>query len=218
MKKKQLIILILLLPSICYSQKIYDILQEIKYDYKNKNYYSGLNLCREIIKICNSDKKESECFFTNIMKDVYKYKGLFEYEIYKVELKITRLDNSIKSLKKSYNMFNDEELLFLYGYLSSCKHLLIHENLNLSGLVDAWNGILELYAHDNWTITKELLEKLKDYILISEKYTQPSIKDNYSGKFACYMIISACNLAEKAEFNLDEQKFFNKYRKIYKNN
>ena len=116
--------LLIILPLSLSAQTIRELLEKVKIEYTNKNYYTTLNRCREILKICN-ENPEPECWFTNVMKNVYRYKGLTEFEIYKKELKAKRLTSSILSLKKSYNLYRDPEILYMYGYLLSIEAILL---------------------------------------------------------------------------------------------
>ena len=86
----------------------------------------------------------------------------------------------------------------------------------MDGLVRAWRGILELYGQNNWIVTQPLINKLKDYIKIAEKFTSPNKDENYSGKFAQYMILLACDLANKASLSNEDKLFFKKYKSNYK--
>jgi hypothetical protein len=205
------IILIYPLPA----QEVHNIFSKVKIEFTNQNYYAVLNLCREIEKIC-SESPVSECYFTNVMKNVYRYKGLSEFEIYKRELKPARLNNSIQSLEISYGLYRDAEILYTYGYLLAIQAILLKNINDLDGFVKAWKGIIELYGHNNWQVNKDLLEKIKDYIKVTEKFVIKVPSKRYGGHFAKFMIIMACDLAENAQLNYEDQNFFNKYRKKYK--
>lgn len=212
-----IIAILIFMPLSLSAQMVHDLLTNIKIEFEEQNFYTSLNYCRDIIKVCN-ENPVSECWFTNVMKDVYRYKGLAEFEIYKKELKTQRLESAIHSFEISYSLYQDAEILYTYGYLSAIKSILQKKTNNLDGLVNAWKGILELYGRYNWTVTKDLVDNIKDYIRIAEKFTLPNINKNYTGKFAQYMIIMACNLAEKAQLNNEDNNFFKRYRKKYKKN
>ena len=220
MKVAKVVIITVILYFIPYTlsaQIIHDLLDKIKIEYDAKNYYTSVNLCRDIIEICNKEP-ESECWFTNVMKNVYRYKGLSEFEIYKKELTVKRLESSIQSLEISYNLYQDAEILYLYGYLGAFKSVLMKNRTNVDGLVTAWKGIIELYGHNNWIVTNELIDNIKDYIKIAEKFTTPIPAKNYSGYFAKYIILMACKLADKAQLSNKDKIYFNKYVKKYNKN
>ncbi|MBD3290255.1 hypothetical protein GF337_15725 [candidate division KSB1 bacterium] len=149
------------------------------------------------------------------MKNVYRYKGLAEFEIYKRELKPKRLENSIQSLEISYGLYRDAEILYTYGYLLAVQSILLKNITDLDGLVKSWIGILELYGHNNWQVNKDLIEKIKDYIKVSEKFVVKIPSKRYEGRFARFMIVMACELAENAQLNYDDQNFFNSYKNKY---
>lgn len=218
MKVRKIILFVIIIfsfvPHLLLAQTVYDLLDKTKIAYNDQNYYTALNLCRDILKLCE-ENPESECWYTNVMKTVYRYKGLAEFEIYKKEFKINRLKSAIQSLKASYNLYRDAEILYMYGYLLAIKSILEKNTTNLDGLVKAWKGILELYGNSNWIVTQELIDKIKDYIRIVEKFSYPKSNLNYSGRFACYMIIMACNLADKAQLSYDDKILFYNYRKKY---
>lgn len=196
------------------AQEVHTIFSNVKIEFTNQNYYTVLNLCREIEKVC-SENPVSECYFTNVMKNVYRYKGLSEFEIYKRELKPERLDNSIQSLEISYGLYRDAEILYTYGYLLAIQAILLKNVNDLDGLVKAWKGIIELYGHNNWQVNKDLIEKLKDYIKVTEKFVTRVPSKSYGGHFAKFMIVMACDLAEKAQLNYDDQTFFKTYKNKY---
>ena len=205
------------IPNSLSGQVIHDLLTKVKTKFEAKKYYESLNYCQQIIDICNHEP-ESECWFTNIMRNVYRYKGLSEFEIYKNELTVKRLSSSIHSLEISYNLYCDAEILYMYGYLLAVKAILLKNTSSVKGLVTAWTGILELYGYNNWVVTKELIDNIKDYIKIADKFTTPIPSKHYSGNFARYMILIACKLADKTQVSNEDKKFFKKYRKKYKKN
>ncbi len=196
------------------AQEVHNIFSKVKIEFTNQNYHAVLNLCREIERIC-SINPVSECYFTNVMKNVYRYKGLSEFEIYKQELKPKRLENSIQSLEISYGLYRDAEILYTYGYLLAVQAILLKNVNDLDGLVKAWKGIIELYGHNNWQVNKDLIEKIKDYIKVTEKFVIKVPSKNYGGHYAKFMIVMACDLAENAQLNYDDQNFFNTYKKKY---
>ncbi len=198
--------------SLSCGQIVHDLLYKVKLEVNNNNYYSVLNSCREILRIC-SEEPVSECSFTNVMKDVYYYKGTAEFEIYKKELKLARLESAMISFEQSYQLFKDANVLFSHGYLLAIHSLLLKSVADLEGLVKAWQGILELYSRDGWVMNRLLLEKIKDYIQIAEKFATLEDHSNYSGTFARFMISLASDLAQKGQLESDDRLFFDKYKK-----
>jgi len=211
-----LLLISIALPISINAQVVHELLSRLKVEYENQNYYKVLNICSTIEEVCEEDPV-SECWFTNVMKNVYRFKGLSEFELYKQELDPKRLQNSIISLEISYELYKDAEILYTCGYLLAVRSILENDRNNLIGLVKAWKGILEIYGRDNWSVSKELVDKIKDYITITEKFilSKPSI--NYSGTFAKFMIFLACELAEKSQSYSDNEIFFNKIKIKYKN-
>lgn len=196
------------------AQQVINLFEDLTENVNHKNFYTSVNLCREIIKICEKSP-EPECWFTNIMKDVYRYKGLSEFEIYKQELKGNRLKDAIESLTFSYNLFKDPEVEFLLGYLIALKAISQSDRSDLGGLVTAWHALLSLYARNGWQISTELSDKIKLYIRISEKFAEPIPSKNYSGSFAKFIIVMACELAEKSRLSDSEKKYFEEIRLKY---
>lgn len=196
------------------AQRVINLFEELAENVNQKNFYTSVNLCREIIKICEKNP-EPECWFTNIIKDVYRYKGLSEFEIYKQELKSNRLKDAIESLTLSYNLFKDPEVQFLLGYLSALKAISQNDRSDLGGLVTAWHALLNLYAKNGWQISTEISDKIKLYIRISEKFAEPIPSKKYSGSFAKFIIVMACELADKSGLSENEKKYFEEVRLKY---
>jgi len=211
------ILLLILLPTLGFAQQVRVLYEKITENFDQKSYYTTLNLCREVIRICETTP-EPECWFTNIMKDVYRHKGLTEFEIYKKELKKKRLADAIESLTVSYNLFKDPEVQFLRGYLHSLNAILLGNKTDLSGLVIAWESLLNLYARNGWRVSTDVTDKLSLFIRIAEKFSQPIPSKNYSGAFARFIIVMACELAEKGDIPESEKKYFEAIRlKYYRN-
>lgn len=208
------IFLLMVAPETGVAQQIIKLFEKLTENIAQKNFYSAVNLSRDIIKICEKSP-EPECWFTNVMKDVYRYKGLSEFEIYKQELKNNRLKDAIESLSLSYNLFKDPEVEFLLGYLTSLQAVAQNNRTDVDGLVTAWHALLNLYARYSWQISAEISDKLKLYIRISEKFTDPIPSKKYSGAFATFIIIMACDLAEKGKLPESDQKFFEEIRLKY---
>lgn len=195
-------------------QSMIDLYEKIATNFTQKSYYTTLNLCREVIQVCDTSP-EPECWYTNIMKDIYRYKGISEFEIYKTELKSNRLSDAIESLTVSYNLFKDPDVQFLRGYLQAIYALLVGNKTDLGGLVIAWESLLSLYARNGWQVSTDIVDKIKLYIRVAEKYTAPISQKNYSGVFARFIIVMACDLAEKGELPATEKKYFEETRLKY---
>lgn len=199
-------------PGFC--QPIVDLYEKITTNFNQKSYYTTLNLCKDVINTCETTP-EPECWYTNIMKDIYRYKGIAEFEIYKTELKPIRLSDAIESLTISYNLFKDPDIQFLRGYLQSLNAILAGNKTDLNGLVTAWESLLSLYARNGWQVATDILDKIKLFIRVAEKYTEPIPGKNYSGAFARFIIIMACDLAEKGDIPETEKKYFEAIRLKY---
>ena len=208
------IFFLIILPKSGLAQQVRDIYEKIAENFNQDSYYTTLNLCREVIRICES-KPEPECWYTNVMKDIYRYKGLAEFEIYKKELKKKRLAEAIGSLTVSYNLFRDPDVQFLRGYLHSLNAILLKNKTDLSGLVIAWESLLNLYARNSWEVSADVADKIKLFIRVAEKFCDPIPSKNYSGAFAKFIIVMACDLAEKGDLPDSEQKTFETIRLKY---
>ncbi len=199
-------------PGFC--QPVVDLYEKITTDFNQNRYYTTLNLCKQVIQICETIP-EPECWYTNIMKDIYRFKGITEFEIYKKELKPKRLSDAIESLSYSYNLFKDPDVQFLRGYLQALNAILIGNRTDLSGLVIAWESLLSLYARNSWQVSVEIIDKIKLFIRVAEKFSKPIPNKNYSGSFAKFIIVMACDLADKAEIPENEKKYFEEVRLKY---
>ncbi len=197
-----------------FCQSIVDLHDEITTNFNQKSYYSTLNLCKQVIKTCETTP-EPECWYANIMKDIYRYKGIAEFEIYKAELTPKRLSDAIESLTISYNLFKDPDVQFLRGYLQSLIAILIDNKTDLNGLVTAWESLLSLYARNGWQVEADIVDKIKLFIRVAEKYTKPIPGKNYSGVFARFIIVMACDLTEKGDIPETDKKYFEEIRLKY---
>ena len=197
-----------------FCQPIVELQEKITTNFNQKNYYTALNLCKQVIKTCETTP-EPECWYTNIMKDIYRYKGIAEFEIYKTELQPKRLSEAIESLTYSYNLFKDPDVQFLMGYLQSLNAILIGNKNDLNGLVTAWESLLSLYARNGWQVSADLVDKIKLFIRVAEKYTEPIPKTVYSGAFARFIIVMACDLAEKGDMPETDKNYFEETRLKY---
>jgi hypothetical protein len=149
------------------------------------------------------------------MKDIYRFKGITEFEIYKKELTRQRLFDAIESLTTSYNLFKDPDVQFLKGYLQSLNAILLGNTTDLSGLVVAWESLLNLYARNGWQISSDIVDRIKLFIRVAEKYAEPIPDKNYSGVFGRFIIVMACDLAEKGEISETDKKYFEETRAKY---
>lgn len=195
-------------------QPIVELYERITTNFNQKSYYTTLNLCKEVIQICETTP-EPECWYTNIMKDIYRFKGIVEFEIYKKELKPKRLSDAIESLTFSFNLFKDPDVQFLKGYLHALDAILIGDRTDLSGLVISWESLLSLYARNGWQVSADIIDKIKLFIRVAEKFSEPIPKKNYSGAFARFIIVMACDLANEAEIPENEKKYFEEIRLKY---
>ncbi len=213
-KKIFLLILLISVTTSGHTQEVRNLYEKITDNFNQKNYYSTLNLCREVILTCERIP-EPECWYTSIMKEVYRYKGLSEFEIYKKELKKKRLNNAIESLTLSYGLFNDPEVQFLRGYLKSLYALLTKDITDLSGLVVAWESLLSLYARNGWQLSTDIIDKIEIFIRVAEKFAQSIAKKNYTGAFAQFIIVMACDLAKRGNLPDREKSYFEEIRLKY---
>jgi hypothetical protein len=215
LKKNYLFILFFIFLSTSgFSQQVIDFYEKITTSFNQKSYYTTLNLCKEVIRLCETTP-EPECWYTNIMKDIYRFKGITEFEIYKKELKQKRLSDAIESLTLSYNLFRDPEVQFLRGYLQALNAILIGNKTDLNGLVIAWESLLSLYARNGWQVSTEITDRIKLFIRVAEKFSDPIVKKNYTGAFAKFIIVMACDLAETGNIPGSEKKYFEEIRLKY---
>lgn len=198
----------------CLAQQVRQLYEKLNNSFREKNFYSTLNTCREIISICEK-QTESECWFTNIMKEVYRYKGISEFEIYKQELKKKRLADAIESLSISYKLYKDPEIEFLSGYLTALKAIADNDRTHLNGLVTAWSALLSLHAKNGWKNSADLIDKAKLYIRVAETFAKPIPAKEYSGAFAKFMIMMTCDLMEKDQLSGADAKYFEEMRQKY---
>ncbi|MDZ7333792.1 MAG: hypothetical protein ONB32_01410 [candidate division KSB1 bacterium] len=203
-----------LFVSVVWCQSVADQYERIKAYFNDKSYYSTVNLCKQVIQRCET-APEPECWYTNIMKDIYRYKGFTEFELFKAEQDPKRLTDAIESLTISFNLFKDPDVQFVKGYLIALNAIRIGNRTDLSGLVTAWEALLSLHAREGWQVSAELLDKIKLFIRIAERYTEPVPNKNYQGVFARFIILLALDLAEKGKLKSEEQKEFETLRQKY---
>jgi hypothetical protein len=83
---------------------------------------------------------------------------------------------------------------------------------NLEGLVNAWRGILGIYAKDEWKVSDDLLNKLKIFIQQAvELSITPPDSALTTGRFTSFMIRLGCDLARKTDLKLEDSLFVNVY-------
>lgn len=197
-----------------YSQHISGAFQEVIESYDSHRYDQTVTICAKIIDLCESGI-EPECNYTNIIKEIYRYKGLAEFELYKKELDYGRLSSAIESINYSYILFRDPDVRFLQGYWKMLAAILSQSDTDLSGIILAWEAILDLNARDQWQITQDLIKKLKMFIPAVEKFAISNSKRHYSGSFARFNIMLACDLAARGSLSAEDQAYFNAIRLKY---
>ncbi len=208
-----IIILLTLNAKIALGQPVSDLYEEIQQTYKSQDYERTVALSSQIIVRCAESVPDVECRFTDVMKSVYRLKGFAEYQLYLKDRNAVILDAAILSLKKSYELFGDPEIAFNFGYMESLRAINMNDGSQLNGLVHAWQGILGLYAKDEWTVAQELVEKIKIFINQSVELTiSPQDSALTNGLFTSFMVRLACDLAEKGSLSRQDSLFFRVYR------
>jgi hypothetical protein len=211
--KSMLLIPLLLFGNLVYGQPVSTLFEEVKGAYESKEYQKTVDLSQQIITRCAESISDVECRFTDVMKSVYRYKGFAEYQLYLADRDIVTLNAAILSLQKSYELFGDPEIAFNFGYMESLSAIEMKDGAFLDGLVHAWQGILGLYAKDEWTVSQELVEKLKIFINQAVELTiTPPDSALTSGLFTSFMVRLACDLAEQGFLNSQDSLFFRIYR------
>jgi len=203
-----------LLSNTVYSQHIPQKVEKIKQEFEDQNIIEAMKICEDVFHICKFNPV-SECYYSNLMKDVHYYYGLSHYELYKLSLETYHLDSAISYLEKSYDLFRKSDILFKIGYLKAIKSIVSFERQDLKGLVIAWQGILEIYSANEFKLDKDLIENVCDYIKVTDKFTRPRARVRYSGEFAWYMIHMACTFIENGDLNSVDRAFINSYKEKY---
>jgi len=202
----------LLLNNQLYAQNVRTLYSKAKEAYKSEQYATVVNLCKQIITRCEQNYPDAECRYTDVMKQVYQIKGFSEYKLYLKESNLDKLEDAINSLTQSYDLYGDPYISFNFGYMQSLRAIRIQNGRDLEGLVNAWRGILGLYANEEWTVTNDLLEKLKIFIQQSvELAITPPDSAYTTGRFNGFMIRLACDLAKKRTLTSEDSMFFNIY-------
>lgn len=206
------LVLFLILSQYLFAQDVRTLYDKVREGYESGNYATVVNLCRQIIERCEQNYPDAECRYTDVMKNVYRYKGFSEFRLFSQEQNMDQLEEAINSLIKSYELYGDPEISFNYGYMQSLCAIKIKDGRNLNGLVNAWRGILGLYARDEWTVSNDLLNKLKIFIQQAVEISiTPPDSALTTGRFTSFMIRLACDLSRKRNLNAEDSLFFNVY-------
>lgn len=209
------IYLSILMYSLSQAQTVGTLFDDMKIAYKKEDFRRVIEIGRQIQERCKQSYPDQECRYTHVMRDVYLYKGNAEYTLYLNDEDLALLDEAITSLKTSYELFADPEVAFNFGFMELLRAIKKGDGDDLEGLVNAWRGILGLYAQDEWRVSDELLKKLKLFIQQSVEITIASPDSaQTTGRFTGFMIRLACDLAEKKQLRHDNQIFFSIYRQL----
>jgi hypothetical protein len=196
-----------------YTQTVSTLFEEMRSAYQRKDFRKVIDVGRQIQERCQQNYPDQDCRLTHVMRYVYLYKGNAEYTLYTEEENLQLLDEAVNSLTTSYQLFADPEVAFNFGYMQALRAIAKGNGDDLQGLVNAWRGILGLYAQDEWRISEALMKKLKRFIQQSVEITIASPDSaQTTGRFTGFMIRLACDLAEKKELSSDDQLFFSIYR------
>ncbi len=204
----------LLLVSAVHAQKVADLYEQVKTAYQAGNHQKTVELCNRIIRQCEQSYAEPECRYTDVMKNVYLYKGFSEYRLYTENEDLELLTEAIQSLQQSYNLYGDPDVAFNFGYMKTLHAIKVQQGDQLDGLVAAWDGILGLYADNEWKLSDDLIKKLKIFVKQAVELTITPPDTAYTtGRFASFMVRLACDLAEKGNLSREDRLFFDIYRK-----
>ncbi|MFQ5632375.1 MAG: hypothetical protein ACE5I1_26700, partial [bacterium] len=206
--------LVLFFSTQVYAQKVGDLFQQAQDSYEGNQYQKTVDLCTRIIRRCEQSYAEAECRFTDVMRNVYLYKGFSEFRLYEQNLELDLLTEAIQSLEKSYELYGDPNVSFYFGYMKTERAIKLFEGNNLEGMVAAWDGILGLYANQEWQLNDELIKNLKTFIKQGVELTvTPADSALTTGRFTSFMVRLACDLAEQGNLTHDDRLFFDVYRK-----
>ncbi len=195
-----------------WAQDVRSLYDKVRNEYEGGNFGTVVNLCKQIIERCEQNYPDAECRYTDVMKNVYRYKGFSEFKIYTQEQNMDQLEEAINSLIKSYELYGDPEISFNYGYMQSLRAIKLKNGRDLNGLVNAWRGILGLYARDEWTVSNDLLNKIKIFIQQAVEISiTPADSALTTGRFTSFMIRLGCDLARKRNLSAADSVFFNVY-------
>lgn len=195
------------------AQPVSDLYDQIQETYRNNDYERTVDLCQQILARCAESVPDVECRFTDVMKSVYRFKGFAEYQLYLKNRELVRLDAAILSLKNSYELFGDPEIAFNFGYMESLRAIEVRDGRYLNGLVHAWQGVLGLYAKNDWKVSQELIDKIRIFVNQAVELTiTPPDSALTNGLFSSFMVRLACDLAEKGTLSSQDSLFFRVYR------
>lgn len=205
---------VLLAAQMAAGQSVASLYQQVQTAYRAGDHQKTVNLCRQIISQCEQSYAEAECRYTDVMKNVYLYKGFSEYRIYTEEEDLDILEEAIKSLKTSFELYGDPDVAFNFGYMQTLHAIKLQNGGMLDGLVSSWDGILGLYADQEWKLTPDLIKKLKIFVKQAVELTlTPPDSAVTTGRFTSFMVRLACDLAEQGNLSPEDRLFFDVYRK-----
>jgi len=206
------LLILVSINQLVYAQNVRTLYNKVKEAHKNQQFATVVNLCKQIINRCEQNYPDAECRYTDVMKQVYQFKGFSEYRLYLKENQMDKLEDAISSLIKSYELYGDPYISFNFGYMQSLRAIKLQDGRNLLGLVNAWRGILGLYANDEWTVSNDLLDKLKIFTQQSvELAITPPDSAFTTGRFNGFMIRLACDLSKKRRLSKEDSLFFSIY-------
>ncbi|NIR52227.1 hypothetical protein GWO43_26910 [candidate division KSB1 bacterium] len=213
MKRLLFVPVFLLATNMGFGQPVSSLYEEIQQAYNSSDYERTVDLCRQVLTRCAESVPDVECRFTDVMKSVYRYKGFAEYQLYLKDRSSVTLDAAILSLKKSYELFGDPEIAFNFGYMESLRAIELQDGTYLDGLVHAWQGVLGLYAKNEWAVNQELVDKIRIFINQAVELTiTPPDSAVTNGLFSSFMVRLACDLAEKGVLSPQDSLYFRVYR------
>ncbi len=211
--RKAVLVILMLSAATLYGQPVSELYDNIQKTYKSGDYNRTVDLCQQILTRCAESVPDVECRFTDVMKSVYRLKGFAEYQIYLKDRQLVTLDAAVLSLKKSYELFGDPEIAFNFGYMESLRSIELRDGAYLDGLVHAWQGILGLYAKNDWNVSQELVDKIRIFINQAVDITiTPPDSALTNGLFTSFMVRLGCDLAERGGLSRQDSLFFRVYR------
>lgn len=199
--------------NLIYGQSVGALNEDIEQAYRDAEYERTVDLCQQILTRCAESIPDVECQFTDVMQSVFRLKGFAEYQLYLKNSNLVTLDAAILSLQKSYELFGDPEIVFNFGYMQSLRAKELKDGAYLEGLVNTWEGILGLYAKNDWTVSDELVDKIKIFIKQAVELTiTPPDSVLTNGLFTSFMVRLSCDMAEKGTLSKEDSLFFRVYR------
>ena len=196
------------------AQTVSNLYDQAQTAYEGKQYSRTVDLCAQIIRQCEQSYAEAECRFTDVMRNVFLYKGFSEFRLYEENKELDLLTEAINSLQKSYELYGDPNVAFYFGYMQTERAIRLKEGHKLDGLVAAWDGILGLYASQEWQLNDELIKNLKTFVKQAVELTvTPADSAMTTGRFASFMVRLACDLSGQGSLSQEDRLFFDVYRK-----